>query len=97
MPQMSFEPKSVLHRLRIELAMDEVNGGQVVTLLAENRFGDVIASSSSRLTNFDEAELLPLFLSQVAYGWLYADAREAVSLASKRLRESRKALAERKL
>lgn len=93
--QLSFDKDSEVHRVTVTLARDDVNDRQSVMLAAFNRRGMLIASSASMIGSMEEAELLPLLLSDVAYGWLYRGAKEATIFPMAAYRKARKALNER--
>jgi hypothetical protein len=89
MPQGSFFPESELHVVRIDIRLNELHRSLNVMLRGENRRGELLASSGVVLRGLRESELLPILMAECGNGFLYGDAREAVTLPAAALRARR--------
>ena len=92
MPQGSLFNQSELHRVEIVLQLDELEGHTKCQIVGRNRASAILASASVTLEGFDVAELLPVLLAEVGYGYLYRGAHEAVTLPIRAFKARRKDL-----
>jgi hypothetical protein len=92
MPQSSLFKEMELHKVVVTLAVDEVLQSIHVQVLATNRAGALLASAGLNCASMDESDLLPALLSEVAYGFLYRGAHEAVTIPVRGFKSRRKDL-----
>ncbi len=79
MPQLSFDKAMELHTLKVTVRLDERKVRTFIHIAGTNRAGLDIATASLELVGHHEVELLPALMASVAYGWMYGDAKSAVT------------------
>lgn len=90
--QLSFDPRHQLHQVTIKLTDTAHKEGFDVVLEALASDGTRLATAGLHVSGTPTCELLPALLAEVATGWLYHGALEAVELPVRAFKSRRRDL-----
>jgi hypothetical protein len=93
--QLSFDPRHQLHQVTIKLTDRRLRDGFDVELLATSTEGTYLSGAGLMVSGTPECELLPSLLAEVATGWLYHGALEAIELPVRAFKSRRRDLLNR--
>jgi hypothetical protein len=92
MPQLSFDKATEVHSVTITLRLDEIRQVGAVQLMAFNKEGTLLASGGVAYKGMEEAELVPILLHSVGFGWLYRGIEDTILKPLQTFRAQRKSL-----